>query len=271
MRAGDHETFGTSDLVDIYADGSAVMCDWKTGYGAVEDAEDNAQVQAYAYGVFQKFPEVNELTCYLVLPRRKEVSYATYTRADLGRIRLRIGTIIARATLAEEYHPTEGVCDYCAKQGSCKALAEKALVIGKKANFDVPDSLALDGDAQDRSKLLKLANLLSSWCDETKKELLRQSLEEGVEIPGYRLDQRRTPRSIDNPLLGYDAVKEMVSLEEYLASCTRVSVPTLEKFVAEKFPKGKKAEAKMHLEDLLRERGALRDEGVVHLLKPIKA
>lgn len=276
MRLGDHNTFGTSDLLDIYQDRgiprkTAVMYDWKTGYGAVEDAEYNAQVQAYTLGVFQKFPDIDELAFYLVLPRRQEVTYAVYTRGDIGRIRLRLGTIIARAKLAKEYNPTEGVCDYCAKQGSCMALKDKALVVAQKAGFEVPASISLDGTPEDKGKLLKLASILQGWAEETKKELLRQALEEDSEIAGYKVDQRRTPRTIDNPLVGYDAIKELVSVEEYLLSCTRVSVPQLEKFVSERAPKGKKAEAKQHLEDLLKQNGALRDEGVIHVLKAIKA
>jgi len=274
MRMGDHSTFGTADLLDIYSDGkttTAAMYDWKTGFGKVEDAESNAQVQAYTLGVFQKFPEIDELAFYLVQPRRQEISYAIYKRSDVDRIRLRLSTIIARAKLAQEFNPTEGVCDYCAKQGSCKALAQKALVIAQKAGFEVPKSISLDGTPEDRAALLKLANLFTNWCADTKSELLRQALEEDAEIPGYKLDRRRTPRTIDNPLLGYDAIKELVSVEEYLLSCTRVSVPQLEKFVSERAPKGQKAEAKKNLENLLRDNGALRDEGVIHLLKPIKA
>lgn len=271
MRLGDHSTYGTSDLLDLYSDGSGVLYDWKTGYGKVEDAEINAQVQAYAYGCFQAFPDLNELECYLVLPRRQEISHAVYRRSDMARIRLRLSTIIARAKLAQEYSPTEGVCEYCAKQGSCKALAEKALVIGQKAGFEVPDSITTDGTPSDKGKLLKLANLLGDWSDATKKEILRQSLEDGQEVTGYRLDQRRTPRSIDNALVGYDAVKDLVSVEEYLLACPRVSLAELEKFVAERAPRGHKAEAKQHLEDVLKQSGALREEGVIHLLKPIKA
>ena len=271
MQFGDHSTYGTSDLIDLYSDGTGVMYDWKTGWGVVEDAETNAQVQAYCYGAFAAFPDLNELECYLVLPRRQEITHATYRRSDLARIRLRLSTIIARAKLAEEFNPTEGVCDYCANQGRCKALAEKALIVGQKAGFDVPASISTDGTPSDKGKLLKLANLLGDWSEATKKEILRQSLEEGAEVAGYKLDQRRTPRTINEPLLGYSAVKELVSIEEYLLACTRVSVPELEKFVAERAPRGRKAEAKQHLEDVLKQSGALREEGVIHLLKPIRA
>jgi hypothetical protein len=271
MQFGDHGTYGTCDVLDLYSDGSGVLLDWKFGFGGVDDAETNSQIQAYAYGAFQKFPELNELACYLVLPRRKEITHAIYKRSDMPRISLRLSTIIARAEVAESYNPTEGVCDYCSNQGRCEALKERALVIGQKAGFEVPATLSLNGTPKEKGQLNKLAQLMEGWAGEVKKELLRQALEEGAEVSGYKLDQRRTPRAVDNPLVGYEAIKDLVSIEEYLLACSRVSIPELEKFVAERAPRGHKAEAKQHLEDVLRQSGAPRAEGVVHLLKPIKA
>jgi RecB family exonuclease len=266
-------TYGTCDVLDLYKDGTGVLVDYKFGFGKVADAEENSQIQAYAYGAFQKFPEINELASYLVSPRRQEISYATYTRDDMPRIRLRLSTIIARAKQSSGsiFNPTEGVCDYCANQGKCQALADKALVVAQKSGFPVPQSLSYDGSPKEKGQILKLANLLEGWAGEAKKELLRQSLEEGAEVTGYRLDQRRTPRAIDNPLVGYDSVKDLVSIEEYLLACKSVSVAELEKFVAERAPRGHKAEAKQHLEDVLKQSGALREEGTIHLLKPIRA
>ena len=273
VKAGPNGTYGTSDLLEIYADGSATLMDWKTGYGAVEDAETNIQMQSYAYGAFEKFPDICEMDVYIVLPRRQEITHAVYTRADMGRIKLRVSTIIVRARelVGVEFNPTEGICDYCSKQGSCKALADKALTVGKKAGFEVPNSIEFDGTASDRGKILKLANLLSDWCEAAKREVLRQVVEDGAEVTGYRLENRKSPRTIDNPLLGFDSVKEVITIEEYLMSCTRVSVSSLEKIISDKTPKGRKAEAKQNLEDLLRMNGALRNEGTIKLLKAIKS
>lgn len=272
INLGGNSTFGTSDMLELYDDGTGIAYDWKTGYNKTEDAEINAQVFAYTLGFFQKFPKLNKLTFFLVFPRRQEISHATFTREDVGRIKLRLSTIIARAKelAGVEFNPTEGTCDYCSRQGTCKALADKALTVGYRANFEIPEDMNLDGSRDSKAKLLKLANLMGNWASETKAELLRQALEEGVEIPGYRLDQRRTARTIDQPLQGYDAVKHMVTIEEYLKSCTRVSVPELEKFVAEKAPRGQKVAKKQELEDALRDGGALKEEGVIHILKPIR-
>ena len=273
LKAGKNGTYGTADLVELYSDDTAILMDWKTGYLGVEDAETNIQVQTYTYGVLEKFENIKRVDAYLVLPRRQEITHAVYTRDDMGRIKLRASTIVARAKelVGVEFNPTEGVCDYCSKQGSCKALAEKALIIGKKAGFDVPDSISLDGTASERGKILKLANLLSDWCSNTKTEILRQVVEDGAEVSGYRLDQRNAPRTIDNPLLGFDSVKEVITIEEYLMSCTRVSVVSLEKIVSDKAPKGHKAEAKQNLEDLLRMNGALGSGGTIKLLKAIRS
>ena len=273
IDCGDEATFGSADLIEIYGDGTAVLMDWKTGFGAVDDAEVNSQVWAYTLGVFQAHPEVHTVEAYLVLPRRQEISSAVFKRSECDKLALRLGTIITRAkeSAGYEFNPTEGVCDYCSFKGSCKALAGKALLLGQKAGFEVPANISLDGTSEDKAKLLKLANILATWCEETKKEILRQALEEGAEIPGYRLDQRKTPRVLDNAVAGWEAIKTMVDLEEFLSAASRISVPRLEKIVSDKAPKGGKAKAKEALEDALRDANALREEGVIHVLKALKA
>jgi RecB family exonuclease len=269
---GEHSTFGTCDLLDIYSDGDATLLDWKTGYGSVDDAENNFQGFCYTLGAFAKFREIERIQLYFVLPRRHEVSFAEFTRADIPRLSLAISTIIARAKelAGVEFSPAEGVCEYCAFQGSCKSLAGKALQVGQKAGFDVPSNIGWDGTPEEKAKLLKLANLLSDWADATKKEILRQALEEGVEIPNYRLESRKTPRTIEAPLLGFAAVSDMMTFEEFLGACTRVSVVELEKIVAEKADRGQKGNARMALECRLRDKGALKEEGVIHVLKAVR-
>ena len=278
IHVGDNSTYGTCDLVDVWSDGRATVIDWKTGWGAVEDAEVNLQAISYSIGVFSMFPNVERIDFYFVLPRRHEVSVAQFTRGNLARIGLRVGTVIARAKEAraavfqdpQYFNPTEGVCDYCARQGSCRALAGKALLVAKKAGYEVPEDVSTQGSAEDKNKILKLANMLAEWAESTKKEILRQSLEEGLELPDFRIQERKTSRTVESPLLGFAAVSDMMSFEEFLSACTRVSVPTLEKIVAEKADRGQKGNVRQQLEDRLRDKGALKEEGIIHFLKPIR-
>lgn len=267
-------TYGSVDLFETFSDNTGILMDWKTGYNAVDDCEINSQVWAYTLGAFQKFPEIEKIDTYLVLPRRQEVSHFQFTRADMERMALRLGTIILRAKQlkGEVFTPQEGVCDYCGNRARCQALADKALKIGRMASFDVPESVdVVHGKPEDKAKLLKLANLLTSWADDVKKELLRQALEESAEIPGYRLDQRRVPRSIPSPVLAYNALKDFLSLDEFLAAAGKISVTALEEAYSSKAPKGKKSAFKAQLIDTLTDAGAISQDGVIHLLKPIKA
>jgi SWI/SNF-related matrix-associated actin-dependent regulator 1 of chromatin subfamily A len=267
-------TFGSFDYLEIFNDNSAVLLDWKTGFHPVDDAEQNAQVWAYALGILQKWKQIKTLDCYLVMPRRAEVSHATFTRDDMGRMSLRLGTIIMRAKelSGKEYTPTEGVCDYCGNRGSCQALATTALKLSQKSGFMVPDSIDLSQATEtDKASLYKLAVLMEKWCEDTKKELMRQTLEEGLSMPGYYLDQRKSPRTIDAPVVAWNALKEKLTLEEFLSAASRISVSALETLYSEKAPKGKKGAWKEELNEILEESSALKEPGVINILKATKA
>lgn len=271
---GVEKTFGSCDVFDVYGDDTGVLMDWKTGYNGVDDAEINSQVWAYTLGCFQKFPNIKKIDAYLVLPRRQEISHHTFVRdTDLVRMQGRLSLIIerAKALKGKTFTPQEGVCDYCAGRATCQALADKALKLGKLSHFEVPDSVNLaENTPENKAKLYKLAVLLTGWAEDVKKELLRQALEEGSEMPGYTLSQRRTPRTIEAPIVAYNTVKDILSLEEFLSAASRISVTSLEDLYAEKAPRGKKTAWKAELLDKLQDAGVLKQDGVVNYLKADK-
>ena len=88
MKFAGGLTFGTLDYLLIHPRLScADVVDFKFGRNAVPDAEVNAQIQAYVLGVFEKFPGLQIDQAHILLPRRDEVSTATYSRADIARLR----------------------------------------------------------------------------------------------------------------------------------------------------------------------------------------
>jgi hypothetical protein len=269
-------TFGTADVLrHVPSAKYALMIDYKTGYGAVEDAEINSQAWAYVIGAFQKFPEVENIDFYFLIPNRDEVSYSRFSRARLPEMQLRLQTVIRRAKEQKIFNPQPGVCDYCGRQGSCKALAEKALLIANRytEGFKLPKNTANLDDIDDPTTLallLKLAPIMESWAEGVKKYALDKALNEGWELPGYRLTERKTPRAITSALLAYEAVKDTVQLNDFLAACSKVSVPDLEKNFAESLPRGKKAQGKQELVDRLTDAGCLKQDGSVHVLKQEK-
>jgi hypothetical protein len=268
---GGESTFGTCDLCVIFESGDMFLIDYKTGYGAVEDAEINTQAWAYSIGAFQKFRNVGKVAFYFLMPVRDEVSYAEFTRADLPNMGLRLQTIIKRAKEGAIFNPQSGVCDYCGNQAKCPALAKKALLIASKypdIGFPIPnDILGADASAEELSSLLSLAPVMESWAEGIRKLALEKSLKEGWELPGFRLQEKKSPRSVTSALLAYDAVKDTVAIKDFLAACSKVSIPDLEKYFAESIPRGKKRQAKQELVDRLTDAGCLKQDGTIHVLK----
>jgi hypothetical protein len=273
---GGEATFGTCDLCMLFSDNTAIMVDYKTGFGGIDDADINCQAWAYTIGGFQKFPEVESIDFYFLLPVRDEVSFASFTRDRLPEMQLRLQTIIKRAKAGEIFNPQPGICDYCGNQARCPALAQKALLIANRYSegFKLPKNTAAAGEIdnpEDLAALLKLAPIMESWAEGVKSAALDKALNEGWSLPGYRLTERKTPRSITSALQAYEAVKDTVSITDFLAACSKVSVPDLESFYSEGLPRGRKGRGKQELVDKLTDAGVLRQEGVIHVLKAEKA
>jgi hypothetical protein len=265
-------TFGTCDLA-LVAGNHGVLVDYKTGYGKVDDVEENSQVWAYTVGAFQKWPQLKTIEFYLLMPVQDEVSHAVFRREQLGEMILRLQTVIRRAKAARisgECNPMPRVCDYCGNQATCKPLRQKALILAEKAGYDgfhIPET---SDDPTSLAALLKLAPIMENWAKGVKELALQRALEEGWELPGFNLTERKTPRNITSALGAYEAVKDTVSLTDFLAACSKVSVPDLEKNFAESLPRGKKSHGKQELVDRLTDAGVLKQEGVIHVLKADK-
>jgi hypothetical protein len=263
LDIADGATFGTADFVLVGSGGAGELVDFKFGRNSVPDAEINAQMQAYALGLFEKFPELQTVKVHILLPRRDEVSTAVYHRADMPRLRLRITTIIARCKAPEpEIRSTEN-CLWCARQATCSALHQHALVIanGYDEELKLPEQYH-PGQITDpavMSRALTVARVLEKWCESVKHHALQMRLG-GQEIPGHELRTRAGTRKITDPLATWAAVRERVTPEQFIGCCD-ISLPKLETIFAEAAPRGAKAKAKQELCE------ALADLGVVETAK----
>ena len=255
-------TFGTADFL-LLGNGCAELVDFKMGRNPVPDAEVNPQMQAYALGVFERFPELQTLKVHILLPRRDEVSTAVYHRADMPRLRLRIDTIIARCEAAEQQLcPTEH-CIYCARQATCSALHQHALVVanGYDEELKLPEQFH-PGQIVDpamMSRALAVARVMEKWCESVKHHALQMRLG-GQEIPGNELRARAGTRKIIDPLAAWAAVRDRITPDQFVGCCD-VSLPKLETIFAEAAPRGAKSKAKQELSE------ALADLGIVETAK----
>jgi len=272
---GDLKTFGTSDRLLIY-NHDGIMFDYKSGWRFVAPAERNAQAWSYIIGAFEKFPQLDSITFYLLVPNRDEISYHIFTRADIPEMKLRLNTIIRRAINWTDalLSPQPELCEYCARQASCPALALKALqVAGAVADgLPVPAIMTVSPERpEDIPNLLRLAPLMEAWAEGVRKEALKANLEHGIEIAGFQRLERAIPRAVTSVFGAWKAIKDKgITLENFLAACSKVSVPQLEDLMADLAPKGQKGKAREALECSLRAADVLREEGHIFYLKEKK-
>lgn len=276
MDLGDGlSTFGTCDRLLVYGD-FGYMLDYKSGYRHITDASENAQAFAYVIGAFQKFPALNTIEFYFLIPNRDEISYHTFQRSDLPAMQLRLNTIIRRAMAADPklFNPGPERCEYCARQADCPVLAKKALSISAEIadGLPVPDSIIVDkARPEDIPHLLRLAPLMEAWAAGVKEAALKLSLEEGLEIPGYARQERKLPRAITSVFGAWQVAKEHgVTFEEFLETCSKASVPKLLAAVSAKAKRGQKNNEAVKFENNLRHHDVLREEGSIFYLRETK-
>jgi len=263
--------WGFADLI-IMSRSVAALVDYKFGLNAQEDAETNPAAQAYVLGMFQKWNSLQTIHVHYLYPRREEISKATYTRADVARIRLRIQTTVERVRAAATYldadkpafNPVPDNCQYCGRKATCQALHKMVLPIAtryaERKELEVPagGDFSLVKSPEQWSRLLAYAPVLEAMSDSIKRHAIEFREQTGQEIPGYEMRARKGKSKILNAEMAYKVAAAYLDHEQFMA-CVEVSAAQLRKAVEETAAKGQKAKLAAEVE------GKLRDAGVLEL------
>lgn len=283
---GELSTFGTSDVLLVKGK-EAVKIDYKTGVGKIDPAGQNFQAKAYTLGAFQKFPEIQTVDFYFVIPRRDEVLHHQFKREDTAELVEEIRNIILAAketrkmfedqargktsveALLAVLSPTNLVCNYCARAGSCPAIISKALEVAKHQALDEFEELGLSGEGCDLSpeelaRRKKLVPILEEFIRSTNSLVKKSMLEDGVEVPGFEVKERSGDRKITSAMAAYGLVKDQVPLDEFLEELKGVPVGAFEDLIAKHSKRGEK---KKRVEEVMKQ---LYESGAVHHGEPIK-
>ena len=270
---------GIIDRLIVKGD-TAYAVDWKFGWNPVDDAEQNNQGQAYALAVLKGLPAVNRVVVVFVSPRCHEITKGEFTRDDIPRIETRISTIVARRKECvsgkdELLNPTDEICRYCGKRGTCAALYSKALVVAQgysDAQLDIPPKFhpSTWTTPEEHAVGRKLALVLEKWVESVKAHGLQFVLDSGETIPGFEMKSRAGKRDIKDPVAAFVALKDEMSSEEFLGACGPVSVAKLETVVAGHAPRGQKGKRKEALQEKLSDMGILETGRDIHYLARVR-
>ena len=232
-------TFGTSDFLAVKGT-QAVKIDYKTGKGYIDPVLENWQAKAYTVGAFQKFPELDAVHFYFIVPQRDEILYGEFKRDDLHTMVAELRSVMVAANTAEDLwenaetgkgqvplritNPTDKVCNYCSNVQHCPAIQEKAFeIVSRYAgdDFTLPENLhASEEDSPDYlATLLRIAPIVEEWAKSVKHHAQQKAIEDGVEIPGYEIREQKSVRKISDVLAAYGVLQDKgIELDDFLAA-----------------------------------------------------
>jgi len=257
--------------------GTAYAIDWKFGWRPVDDAEVNNQGQAYALAVLARMPSVDRVVVVFVSPRCNEISKGEFTRTDVPRLETRIAAIVARRKAVFDegrtdlLNATDDLCRYCGNRGTCPALYSKALVVAQNYSdtaLEIPPKFhpSTWTTPEEHSVGRRLALVLEKWVESVKSHNMTFVMEAGQSIPGFELKSKAGRREIKDILAAYAALKDDLTVEEFLAACGPVSVAKLEEAVAARAKRGEKEKRKEVLRERLTDMGIMESAAEVYYL-----
>ena len=263
----DGEVYGFCDLVitgdneagGIQLTNHAHVIDYKFGWLPVADAEVNLQGMAYVAGAFAKWPHLDKATMHFLQPRLGVISTAQFTRDGVEEILVKIRGIVERV---QEYDDTQDEallhaapknCLYCARKVRCPAFMS-FLNLGVRPGL-LPPMGEMD-DPEYLSKVMDAVPALEAFVREVKESAISLRVEDGGEIPNYKLSVRRGRPVFSDSKDTYEAVKDLLDLDEFL-ECVTVSLPKMHKVIGAMAKRGEKGKAREVFEGTLEKSGVL--------------
>jgi hypothetical protein len=220
------DTFGTSDLVAI-SGSVALVLDYKTGIGEIDDVEKNWQSKAYSIGVFQKYPEVETIHAVFLIPQRNEELHGIYTREMLPQMEDQLARAIVLAKTVrpkwhigtpaiEELSPNNG-CQYCAFASRCPALDNLAVEVASRYEPELMPEGAIRStevdDPETLGRLYVIASIVEKWAEGIKRKSVLSALD-GLSPVGFKLRSMGSTRKITDVLGFIQTAEEKLSLDK---------------------------------------------------------
>ena len=222
---GIPDSFGTADII-ARTDRRSLIVDWKFGFNPVF-AERNAQGQFYARAAMHSYPDMFEddpdwpVEIIIIQPSRDEpLDRWSTTVGGLEEFRKELIAAYSKATNDDPPFSKGPACRFCRAKPICPAYG--ALVERTEAAMEMqydddvnPDRLA---------EALALADDIESWITSVRS-LAHALLEDGTQIPGYKLVQKRAARQWIDPAKSLEWMTKSLRLKIDQAAPRKVISP----------------------------------------------
>jgi hypothetical protein len=211
LAEGGHlPIYGTADALLVSGEFLHVI-DLKFGVGKFVAAVGNPQLRIYGLAALDSLPPeqrdaVREVTIHISQPRCPDAEgdterAVTYTVAELRAWEQQELRPAAHAASQPNAPLAAGDwCGWCPARSSCPALRSRALAVAQAVFPPIPGDQSLvphptvppPADAlpvADLARVLAGAEVFGSWLKSIREEATKRA-EQGIEIPGYRLEDK---------------------------------------------------------------------------------
>jgi hypothetical protein len=177
-------------------------------------------------------PEVRSVTAWLLFGRYRRAVSESFTRADAVAI---VEAVIARRESPDRVPEPCDFCSWCANAATCPALVNRAVAVAENRE-DWRGELPADWhasaitDPEQMARALTLAKFVADWSDAVKHHATELA-KSGVEIPGFKLQERRGRKEITDIAEAWNLVDGILPQPDFLRCCS-LSMPKLAEAVA---------------------------------------
>lgn len=195
------EWSGKPDVVFVKGD-RALIIDYKTGRGEVEDASSNLQLRALAVLVNNSF-DLRYITVAIIQPLvSANPSVCSYTKDDIMRAHDQVCALMERIKLEyQPRNPTPEGCKYCKARGVYCPESRQISIQSPMENLPekiTPDAIASTLTSQKLGEFLERAAMAESIIEACKEEAKRR-LADGDIVPGWKLKPGSVRDTITKP------------------------------------------------------------------------
>ena len=190
------------------------VCDWKFGRNEVDHPYENHQMRAYALGLWLDDPRITSVQTVLVYPRYRKLSRAVLTKKEFQDALMDMASIGARCKDWRANLCPGDACNWCGRKLTCSAVGSVVQEIAKALGGDAskldPHSIDLANPAR-LGDMLAAADLVSGWTEDVKKYAKHVAIDQGIDIPGYKVCVKQGTQALTDIHLALTALTEIMA------------------------------------------------------------